>query len=155
MNSQPDRPGQRLSGIGRGPTSRLAFILAFAFGSRLLLALWVQSANPSAVWHPDSTSYQRMAFYVLQYGPGALARIPAYVFEAQRPWGLPLLLAGSYRLFGIQPLPFILFQILLSSGTIVLTWLLARRFTSEPKAALAAANGTGRPCCRLLRWSTS
>jgi 4-amino-4-deoxy-L-arabinose transferase-like glycosyltransferase len=131
--SHRSRPAWRSSEIWA-----LVLILLFALVYRLMLAVWVLRFNPSALWHPDSSSYFRMALLVLKSGVSALTHIPPSHFEAQRPWGYPLLLAGLYHLVGIRQSWVTIIQVLCSVGTVLMTFLLGRRLFGMRAGLLAA-----------------
>ena len=108
-------------------TSLLLTTLALALASRLSIFYLVQSRAPSRILAVDSERY---------YGPTAQALYRAGRFSADpenpdRPEtvitpGYPAFIAGIYLIFGENNFPVILVQILISVGTIALTYHVAQ-----------------------------
>ncbi len=84
--------------------------------------------------HEGSTSFQPDS--PVQYVGMHWLETTAGTFHSRYPAGLPLLMAGAWKLGGLNAA--LLINPLLASATVMLVFLLARRFVPEPYAVLAA-----------------
>jgi len=116
----------------------LLVLVGFSLLIKLFLLSYTVSYNQEAIWLRDSYYYHSLALAVMKHGLGTVLRLPGFLPIAQRPIGYPLILAGIYALAGIKPMAAILLQVLLSTGTVVLTWLLGRRVLGAPVAFAGA-----------------
>jgi hypothetical protein len=120
---------------------RIAIVLAFSVLSKLALFWLVARYNQSAIWLPDSTYFHEIALAILRSGLFAIDKMPVSLPAAYRTVGYPLILAGTYALFGVRPLLVILLQVLLSTGTVLLVILLGREMTQgSPKSEVRSPN---------------
>ncbi len=111
----------------------------FSLVSKLGLGILVWLANRAAVWHPDSASYQNTALNLLYNGRFSRATAPPLLPEVFRTPGYPLVLAGTYGLFGPTTLPVVILQSLCATATVALTWALGRRLFGARVGFWAAA----------------
>ena len=128
---------------------RPAWPLVFAVVLALAHFGWVGSHHAPAIMSPDSNGYvvqarllaneartsfaaespvQFVGMHWLETGPG--------VFHSRYPAGLPLLFAAAWKLGGLEAALWL--NPLLASATVLLVFLLARRFVSDGFALLAA-----------------
>jgi len=129
----------RSSGRTRGrDLARLTLILGFSLLSKLGLALQVWVRNREAVWHPDSASYHNLALNLLRSGVFSRSSAAPYAHESFRTPGYPLLLTALYTALGNSPLPVIVLQSVVATGTVALTWFLGRRLFGSRVGTWAA-----------------
>ncbi len=116
----------------------LVLILGFSLLTKLGLALLVWFHNRVAIWHPDSASYHYLALNMFRPGVFSRSSGPPFVYEAFRTPGYPLLLSAVYPVFGDSPLPVIILQSFIATGTVALTWLLGRKLFGSRVGTWAA-----------------
>jgi 4-amino-4-deoxy-L-arabinose transferase-like glycosyltransferase len=105
----------------------------------LRLAAFAAADRPAQLfWFPDSAEYDQLAWNLVAHG--------AYSLEAAAPWTpdltrtpvYPFFVAGCYYLAGHRSAVAVAVQIGLSVATVLLLWIIGRRFFPAP-AALAGA----------------
>jgi hypothetical protein len=118
----------------------LAGIVTVGLSLRLwpLIAHW---QTTPLFMDPDSWGYQALASNLLAGHGYSWEEQEPYLANVYRPPGLPCLLTALYSLTGISVPHAILLQILVSSLTIVATYILARQLGSSPGISLVAALG--------------
>lgn len=121
----------------RKETSDLAFFLFVFLALKIALFLPAYLTDSSRVFMGDSYLYKNSAETLLELGRFSQSVEMPDAPEIVLTPGYPLFLATTYSFFGIHNLPVILIQILLSAGTLVLTYALARKFWNQ-KIALVA-----------------
>lgn len=117
----------------------LCALLLFAVATKVGLAVWVHANNPSAIWHPDSLTYHKLALNLLRYGLFSTASHAPFPFETWRTPGYPALLALVYGVFGDHAIAAVLLNVLLASITVFLTWLLGKTLFDSRVGLWAAA----------------
>jgi len=115
--------------------SRLVAILALAVILRLGLFL-IASFDETRFLRPDSHDYLDLARVLVERHE--FCHSGTHIPETTRTPGYPMFLALVRVMFGPSLLPVALIQILLSTGTCVLTYLLGSRILPLPGALLAA-----------------
>jgi 4-amino-4-deoxy-L-arabinose transferase-like glycosyltransferase len=111
-------------------------ILASLLAKLLLLAA-LYHRDPGIIQSPDTGTYERPALALLASGTYAQSPDALSVPETNRMPGYPVLIAAVYRVFGRKPFLLGLLNVLLSTGTLVLLSILARRLFG-PRAATFA-----------------
>jgi 4-amino-4-deoxy-L-arabinose transferase-like glycosyltransferase len=107
----------------------LIWILILALMLRLLLIISVQGHLERA-FEPDTPTY---------IGPALkLLHSEGFIEDPHRTPVYPLFIAFFYWLFGEQPLPIILAQIILSVLTVFITYLIGKKLLSETAGLIAA-----------------
>lgn len=101
-------------------------ILLLLFGLALRLAYVAQIDTPP---FSDMADYETMALNLLE-GKGL---IMSELYKAYRPPAYPLLLAGVYRFFGLDPLNVYYLQCVMSILTVLLVYLMAFHLFNLPK----------------------
>lgn len=87
----------------------------------------------------DLTDYDRLATNLLSGNGFSLSVQEPYLPSVRRPPGYPMLLSGIYALFGVHNFTAALIvQECLDSGIAVITYLIGRRWTGEPRVASLA-----------------
>jgi 4-amino-4-deoxy-L-arabinose transferase-like glycosyltransferase len=84
----------------------------------------------------DAIRYDRLAYNLVEHNTFSRNLVPPYRPESFVPPGYPAFLAIFYTLFGRNPIPVILIQIILSCFTGILAFLFVRQFTNNQKIAL-------------------
>ena len=107
-------------------------IILFALIIRLSVFVWVWHIDPLRIMSPDSITYERPAQVMLH--EGLFLHNP---FLDYRTPGYPLFIAASYWLHESR-FVLMIFQILVSVGTIGLLWMIGRRWWGNGVAILAA-----------------
>lgn len=122
------------------PHSRwLAGIVLLGLALRLT-PLLVNGAYPVLfLVEDDSQQYHRIATNLLAGNGYSMDTRPPYEADVYRPPALPCLLAAIYSLGGVSIPLAILFQVVISSGLILLTYRLARGLGADSRLALGAA----------------
>ena len=126
-----------------GNTSRkipypLIILLLLSLAARLGVIVENYAVEPSPFLAPDSTSYKMPALAVLQTGHFASSPEASDEPEVMRTPGYPVLLALSYSIFGVQDLPILILQALISTATIYLAWWTGKRLWSPAAGWFAA-----------------
>lgn len=124
--------------------------LASAVALALMMFAWLVVHLAPATMSPDSNGYVVQARLLATTGTTHLTtgspaqfvgihwlETKAGVFHSRYPAGLPILFAGAWKLGGLPAA--LLVNPLLASTTVFLVFLLARRFSGEGSALLAAA----------------
>ena len=110
---------------------------------------WLAAHRAPAIFSPDANGYVAQARWLAEEGRTGFTttspvqhvgmhwlETPGGVFRSRYPAGLPVLQAGAWKLGGLNAALWL--NPLLASATVLLTFLLARRFAPEPYALLAA-----------------
>ena len=116
----------------------LVIILGIVLALRLGVFLVIYPADPSRIMSPDSFGYDRLARTLARTGHFAVSPDRPELPEIKRTPGYPAFIASVYLIFGENHLPVIVIQILLSIGTIILTYILARTLWNQAAALIAA-----------------
>ncbi len=124
----------------------LLFIVAFCVQTIVFLLLWQwfvvlghlpQSASHYPVNEGDSLSYHILSQNLLQGNGYSLSSSSPFVPESFRLPGYPFFLY-FFQLLGFPIVLIIFLQMMLGSGTVVLTYLLGKKFLSEKVATVAS-----------------
>ena len=124
----------------------LLFAVAFALRVAMFLVLWQwfivlgnlpQSASYYPIVEGDSSSYFILSQNLLQHHEYSLSASPPFVPESFRLPGYPFFLY-FFQLLGFPLVLIILIQMMLGSGSVVLTYLIGKKFLSEKTALIAA-----------------
>lgn len=116
----------------------MLLILIFLLVTRLgvfLVNYWVDPTRPLGA---DSFSYDCSAKALLKIGRFAVSPGKADIPQTMRTPGYPLFLAAVYAVFGMRYLPAIIIQILISIGTVIITYLTAGLLWNSRVALLSA-----------------
>lgn len=105
----------------------LAVIIAISGLSKTAAFFHVQNTDQSKILMPDSGSYLSTAQGLLHTGRFVLSPERADLPQLERTPGYPFFIAVIFFLFGQAYTPLILIQILISLGTIFITYLIAQR----------------------------
>src|SRR3989338_1666813 len=124
----------------------LLFAVAFTLRVMMFLILWQwfivlghmpHSASQYPIVEGDSSSYFILAQNLLQNHVYSLSASPPFIPESFRLPGYPFFLY-FFQLLGFPLVLIIFVQMLLGSGSVVLTYLLGKKFLSEKPAFIAA-----------------
>lgn len=101
------------------------FVLSIV--SRIIFTVLIASNNPNYFYSADTKTYHDLSCNLLKYGTFIIDKADnPGIFRTP---GYPLFLAFVYSIFGINSLPVIIFQIILSSiGCVLLYYMLSRMF---------------------------
>lgn len=114
----------------------LLIILLFSLAARSAVFLSVYSKAPSRILSSDSPSYDNSAKALLRIGRFTVSPNEPDSPQTIRTPGYPAFIAAVYFIFGEKQLPVILIQILISVGTILITYLIARSLWDSGAALL-------------------
>lgn len=141
--------GETTSPAVLGPRRRPRLALISACALALLHLLWVSSHLEPAIMSPDANGYVVQARLLAEEGRTSFATTSPlqYVgmhwletgtgtFHSRYPAGLPLIMAGAWKVGGLNAA--LLINPLLASATVLLVFFLARRVVAEPYALLAS-----------------
>ena len=107
--------------------------------SKLVLSILVMTYHPNGVFgDSDSSEYHRLALNLLQHGTFSQSPQPPYEPEVLRTPAYPLMLAGFYGVFGVQPVIIVFLQIALSVVTIFIGFKIATLLFHEQAGLLTA-----------------
>jgi hypothetical protein len=107
--------------------------------SKLVLSALVMAYHPNGVLgDSDSWEYHRLALNLLQHGTFSQSPQAPYEPEVLRTPAYPLMLAGVYGIFGIQPVIIVFLQIALSVVTIFIGFKIAALLFHERAGLLTA-----------------
>jgi len=107
--------------------------------SKLALSVLVMTYHPNGVFESsDSVEYHQLALNLLQHGEFSRSLQAPFEPEMIRTPAYPLLLAGLYGIFGIQPAIIVFVQIALSAMTIVIGFRIATVLFHERAGLLTA-----------------
>lgn len=133
----------------RAPRQRPRLALVGALALALLHFLWLTSHLEPAIMSPDANGYVVQARLLADEGRTSFATASPvqYVgmhwletetgtFHSRYPAGLPLIMAGAWKVGGLNAA--LLINPLLASATVLLVFFLARRVVEEPYALVAA-----------------
>src|SRR3989344_1514706 len=124
----------------------LLFAVAFTLRVMMFLILWQwfivlghmpHSASQYPIVEGDSSSYFILAQNLLQNHVYSLSASPPFIPESFRLPGYPFFLY-FFQLLGFPLVLIIFVQMMLGSGTVVLTYLIGKKFLSEKVATVAA-----------------
>lgn len=150
IDHNPGLPAEPPAVAGRGRPARGSAWLAAAGALTVLHFLWLGAHLAPAIMSPDANGYVVQARLIAEQGRTSFSTESPLqyvgmhwletsdgVFHSRYPAGLPLLMAGAWKLGGLTAALWI--NPLLASATVLLVFLLARRFAPDPCALLAAA----------------
>lgn len=106
---------------------------------RLASLAWIASREPENLREHDSFKYERPALALLEIGRFSCDPARPAEPEVVRTPGYPVFIAAVYAVVGRNAVAVIVAQILLSAGTLLITWRLAARRFDEAVAAGAVA----------------
>lgn len=107
--------------------------------SKLALSALVSTYHPNGVFESsDSVEYHQLALNLLQHSEFSRSLQAPYEPEIIRTPAYPLLLAGLYGIFGIQPVIIVFVQIALSVATIFIGFRIATMLFHEQAGLLTA-----------------
>ncbi len=107
--------------------------------SKLAVSALVIAYHPNGVFESsDSVEYHQLALNLLHHGEFSRSSQAPYEPEILRTPAYPLLLAGLYGIFGIQPAIIVFAQIALSVATIFIVFKIATLLFHERAGLLAA-----------------
>ncbi|MBL9210580.1 MAG: glycosyltransferase family 39 protein [Opitutaceae bacterium] len=134
---------------GPAPRRRPRLALVGALALTLLHFLWLTSHLEPAIMSPDANGYVVQARLLADEGRTSFATASPvqYVgmhwletetgtFHSRYPAGLPLIMAGAWKIGGLNAT--LLINPLFASATVLLVFFLARRVVEEPYALVAA-----------------
>jgi 4-amino-4-deoxy-L-arabinose transferase-like glycosyltransferase len=126
--------------IDRTRLHRLLLVtLLLSVVSKLVLSVLLIIYNPNGVFESsDSVEYHQLALNLLQHGEFSRSPQAPYEPEIIRTPAYPLLLAGLYGIFGIQPTIIVFAQIALSVATIFIGFRIATLLFHEKAGLLTA-----------------
>lgn len=114
-------------------------LLAVILILRLSCFFFVVSSEPSRIFRIDSSSYNNSARALLETGNFAISPEKPHLLQTVRTPGYPFFIASIYRIFGERVLPVIVIQILISIGTIFLTFKIGQLLWNSEKIALLSS----------------
>ena len=121
------------------PQLLLAALLATVLALRMMAFFSVHAARPDSILRPDSLTYENPALALLRWGRfSQTADSPGRPDTIRTP-GYPIFIAVVMSAAGPGRAPVIAAQILLSIGTVALTYAASRRLWRKRPAALLAA----------------
>ena len=124
-----------LAGHSRRKTRILFFVILLGGVCKIALFFTVQSIASERIFSPDSPSYINTARVFLTTGHIAVSPDRPDAPQARRTPGYPLFIAGIFFFFGETWSALIVTQILLSLGTIIITYLIVS-FVWDTRAAI-------------------
>jgi len=104
----------------------LLVILVVSLSLRLGVFLAIYSVDPSRILDDDSPTYYNPARALFRTGHFANSPETPELPEVVRTPGYPAFIAGTWLIFGERYFPVIMIQILISVGTIMMTYVIAR-----------------------------
>lgn len=141
--------GEKPSVVTPAPRRRPRVAWVSALALTLLHFLWITSHLEPAIMSPDANGYVVQARLLADEGRASFSpdspvqyvgrhwlETETGTFHSRYPAGLPLLMAGAWKLGGLNAA--LLINPLLASATVLLVFFLARRLVPEPYALLAA-----------------
>ncbi len=105
---------------------------------KLTLFLYIQSVEPAKIFDQDSRGYMNIARAFVKTGNFAVSPDMSHVPDVIRTPGYPFFLSTFFFLFGENYSPIIITQILLSLGTILITYHIAA-IIWKPRIAVISA----------------
>lgn len=107
--------------------------------SKLVLSALVMIYHPNGIFEDsDSAEYHRLALNLLEHGTFSQSPQAPYEPEVLRTPAYPLMLAGFYGIFGVQPVIIVFVQIALSVATIFIGFKIATLLFHEQVGLLTA-----------------
>ena len=106
--------------------------------SKITLFFMVQADDPSRIFSPDSASYVNTARAFLKTGRFAISPDRPDIPQVVRTPGYPFFIASIFFFFGEKYPALIIVQILVSLGTIVVTYFIALKLWDHHIAVLSA-----------------
>lgn len=128
----------RVFHLSRREVRWLVLILLTSLGLRLGNFLIIHSVDPNQTLLPDSFEYENTALALLKTGRFAVSPEQLHLPQTIRTPGYPAFIAAIYLLFGERRIAVIVLQILISVGTIALTYVIGRRLWKSSIAVVAA-----------------
>jgi 4-amino-4-deoxy-L-arabinose transferase-like glycosyltransferase len=114
--------------------------------SKIVLSVLVMTYHPNGVFESsDSVEYHQLALNLLQHGKFSRSPQAPYEPEILRTPAYPMLLAGLYGIFGVQPTIVVFAQITLSAATIFIVFKIATLLFHEQTGLLTALLLTADP----------
>jgi len=129
----------------------LAAFLLFSLIAKLLVLGSASSRDLQLLTWADTKGYQDTALAFIQSGKLAFSPERPDVPQTFRTPGLPMLLVLIYSVFGVSFIPVVVLQIFLSIGTIILTYLTAKKLWGDRIGIIAA----GFLCLDILSFTYS
>lgn len=117
----------------------LIAILLFSIFSRVLIFNHVYHLNPQSPIFNDTQRYEAPALSLLHTGELAIDPKSISTPTMSTTPGYSLFIAGVYKVFGEDRYPLIIIQILLSSLTILIVYLISMKIWGSPVALIASA----------------
>lgn len=116
----------------------LLIILFFSLTVKLTVFIKVYSTTPSHIITNDFLSYEPPTKALLRAGRFAVSPDKLHMPETKRTPGYPVFIAAIYSIFGEDYLFIVIAQILISIGTILITYVIARTLWNSQAALLSA-----------------
>lgn len=117
----------------------ILLILAFSSFSRIFLFDKVYSHTPESIQQNDTVRYEKPALQLLKYGTLAIEPMAPHTTTLSTTPVYSLFIAGVYKAFGLQNhYALIIIQILLSTLTVFLIFLIAYRLWGQKVALIAS-----------------
>lgn len=116
----------------------LLIILIFSLTVKLTIFIKVYPIAPSHILTNDFLSYEPPARALIKTGRFTVNPDEPHMPETKRTPGYPVFIAAIYSIFGEDYLFIVIAQILISIGTILITYLVARTLR-DPQTALLSA----------------
>lgn len=124
-----------------GPRRELVWLLVIclvAVVTRLICFFIVRSHDPSCMMTPDSSTYEGPALAVLETGHFAVSPERPDIPMTVRTPGYPAFIATVYAIAGRSRSALIVVQMLVSAGTIVVTYMIGRTLWTAGVGLIAA-----------------
>jgi 4-amino-4-deoxy-L-arabinose transferase-like glycosyltransferase len=115
-------------------------VLVVSFAAKIAVLLLVYSADPSSIVAGDTASYENPARAMLTLGRFSSSPEEPDQIETLRTPGYPAFIAAIFRIFGDHRLAVAIVQIVISTATIAVVYLLSLQLW-QPRVALLAACG--------------
>ncbi|UCC39058.1 MAG: glycosyltransferase family 39 protein [Candidatus Aminicenantes bacterium] len=121
---------------------KLLLIVMLAFSLRLILFLatspWKEEIQKERILKGDSKGYHRIALNLTENNTYSSSESPPYLPDTNRPPLYPFFLATIYSFVGEKPEIAIFFNLILSSLTCVLTFIVAKKLFNKKVALFAS-----------------
>jgi 4-amino-4-deoxy-L-arabinose transferase-like glycosyltransferase len=116
----------------------LIIVLLFSFVSRVVIFTHVYHANPENSIFNDTPRYEAPALNLLHTGSLAINPHSINTPTLSTTPGYSLLIAGVYKIFGEKRYPLIIFQILISTLSIFIIFVIAAKLWTHQAALIAS-----------------
>ena len=128
----------QVRGLGRHGSERLALAIILAVAGILRLAVFLAAHDfPQRFWEPDDSNYLPIATHLHASYLSSSGRF--FDLGLRRPPGYPLFIRAVYDVFGRHYDPVDAAQLVVSTATVLMVYLLAARLLPRTYALLAAA----------------